>query len=409
MQTIPVSCTSCGHAMKFAPDKAGRKAKCPKCQNILTIPKTDQANGPAAAPGAAPAPVEDEGDGMYEVVHDKDLEERRQRLEEEDRLRQKELKKKKAPKLKKKFKSLPEAELWEKVHFGMLFLFLGTCVWAFTHLLQGMWVGLGSVEFADHARMTTELIERQMDARAERGEPRIADDGRFWEFSQYHYLVALAAGRGFVTFAKFCLIVNLILYPIQAILWFVGFILCIPVPRHHGTLGLLIAIMALGGVNFLFFLFFRVLPTTGLYRYYLIPYFLPEILFTEYNMERVYPIFMLWSASPFWESLLSIFLQFVWYLQPILMAVFVWNCARVLKADRLEEQAGGVAANGFAQLFLWLALLMISVCGTTPVLVAVLRVLYVLWYSALMMFIVRSALLVWSCRDALDARLNPEG
>jgi hypothetical protein len=280
-----------------------------------------------------------------------------------------------------------------------LFIFLGTCVWAFSHLLTGMWVSFGTAEFLDYARMTEELIERNP----------VPADGGFWDFSQFHYLVAIAAGRGFASFAKLCLIVNLILYPIQLILWFVGCILCLPVPRHHGALGQLIFMMVLGGINALVFLFFRLIPITGLYRYYLIPYFIPEVMYTEYNMERVFPFFLLWSGAPFWESMLSIVLQFLYFLQPIVGAIFIWSCARMLKAERVEENAAGVTQTGFAQYFIWLSFLMIALCGTTPVLVWVVRVLYVLWYGFLMGFIVRFALLTWRCRDLLYVRLYPEG
>jgi hypothetical protein len=391
--------------MKFAADKAGRKAKCPKCATLLTIPGPS-ANGPAAPGGAPPGAGEDE-EGAYGVVVDHELVERRQQLEEEDRKRQKELKKKKAPKLKKKYKSLPDEELWEKVHFGLLFIFLGTCVWAFTHLLTGMWVSLGTAEFKDYARMTVEQIQDAGQRRMARGEAEIPEDGHFWDFSQYHFLVAIAAGRGFASFAKICLAINLILYPIQQILWLVGCILCLPVPRHHGALGQLIFMMILGGFNVIFWVLFRLIPTFGLYKYYLIPYFIPEVMFTEYNMERVYPFFMLWSPSPFWESLLAIFLQFVYFLQPIVGVIFLWSVATSLKASRVEENAAGVTVTGFGQYFCWLSFLMIALCGTTPVLVGVLRVLYILWYGFLMMFIVRYALLTWRCRDLLHSRLYP--
>ncbi len=139
----------------------------------------------------------------------------------------------------------------------------------------------------------------------------------------------------------------------------------------------------------------------------MIPYFIPEVMFTEYNMERVYPFFMLWSGSPFWESLLAIFLQFVYFLQPIVGVIFIWSCANSLKAERVEDNAAGVTQLGFGQYFIWLCYLMISLCGTTPVLVDVLRGLYIVWYGFLMMFIVRYALLTWRCRDMLFARLYP--
>ena len=121
------------------------------------------------------------------------------------------------------------------------------------------------------------------------------------------------------------------------------------------------------------------------------------------------PITVFSSPSPFWESLLSIVLQFVYFLQPIVGVIFIWSCATTLKASRVEENAAGVSVTGFGQYYIWLAYLMIALCGTTPVLVGLLRVLYVLWYGFLMMFIVRYALLLWRCRDMLDERLNPGG
>jgi hypothetical protein len=385
--------------MKFPADRAGRKAKCPKCATVLTIPAAAQ----AAAPGTGTVPLtgEEEGDAAYEVTEDPELAARRQALEEEDRLRAKELKKKKPPKIKKKYKSLPDYEQWERVHFGLLFIFLGTCIWAFSHLLQGMWIALGSVEFADYGRMIVEQIERQ--------DPVMPDHGGFWDFSQFHVLVAMVAGRGFVGFAKFCIVVNLILYPLQVILWFVGYILCLPVPRHHGAFGQLILMMCLNGFNFLVFFFFRFLPITGLYRYYVIPYFIPEVMWTEYNMERVYPYFLLWSPAPFSETMLSLFLVFAFFLEPVVGAIFCWSCAGQLRATRVEQNASGVSQLGLGQYFIYLSFVMIAVCGTTPVLVWVLRILYILWYSFMMMFIVRYALLLWRMRDLLDSRLNPGG
>src|SRR5712671_3694955 len=103
MEVIKFSC-ACGHAMKFAADKAGRKAKCPKCTAIITVPQGGQANGPAGAPN------DEEGDGAYGIIVDKELEERRRQIEEANLLRQKEARRKKAPKIVKKFKSLPDAE-----------------------------------------------------------------------------------------------------------------------------------------------------------------------------------------------------------------------------------------------------------------------------------------------------------
>src|SRR5437762_11726114 len=62
METITFRCTACGHVLKIGADKAGRKAKCTKCGQTLTIPATSEAiQEPALAPGApAPAAKPDE-------------------------------------------------------------------------------------------------------------------------------------------------------------------------------------------------------------------------------------------------------------------------------------------------------------------------------------------------------------
>src|SRR3954447_24046528 len=106
METINLRCTSCDHAMKFSPDKAGKKAKCPKCTAVFVIPTPEQAaalapghppEGPAGAPPAPAAAAEEEYDfAAYNVLADPELEALRKKREEEDRLRLKELKKKKA-------------------------------------------------------------------------------------------------------------------------------------------------------------------------------------------------------------------------------------------------------------------------------------------------------------------------
>ena len=55
--------------------------------------------------------------------------------------------------------------------------------------------------------------------------------------------------------------------------------------------------------------------------------------------------------------------------------IFLWSCATTLKASRVEDNASGVTVTGFGQYFCWLSFLMIALCGTTPVLIGVLRVL----------------------------------
>src|SRR4051812_32709587 len=51
METITFGCPTCKHTLKVGADKAGRRAKCNKCGNPLTIPAA------AAVVVAAPPPI----------------------------------------------------------------------------------------------------------------------------------------------------------------------------------------------------------------------------------------------------------------------------------------------------------------------------------------------------------------
>jgi phage FluMu protein Com len=402
MEAISVRCTSCSQTLKVGADKAGRKIKCPKCEAVLTVPALElKKESPAPIP-LTPAlkPVEEEDDKGYGVVVDHELAEKRRLLEEADRKRLKEEKKKKAPKVQRRFKELPDAEDWEKVRLGLLFIFFGTLIWAFTHALQGLWVVLGTIEFQEHAHMVVEQIDmRRMDG---------PGPGGFWDIGQLNLLLGIVAGRAFIGFARVCLIINAVLYFLQAILWFVGYFICLSVPNRYGAKGTIITQMCLGGFNFFVVLFLKLLPLLGAYQYYLVPMVIPEVALAQYNMERVLPFHVLWSGAPFWETVLNLFLQFFFYLQPALGASFCWSIALAIKDPKLEEAGGAVTQFAFGLYFVLMAFHMISICGTTPMCLMFERVLYVLWYCFLMMFIVRYALLTNFARAVLDSKINPE-
>ena len=127
-------------------EKAGKRAKCPKCDAIVLIKAdADSKNGAAAAaPPAEPAqskPPEVEEVGEYGVAIDPELEElARKRQAEEDAKAKAKKERKKLPKVGRMVKAIPDAESWKKVLIGMLFVFAGTWVWLFCHVLQGSYV-----------------------------------------------------------------------------------------------------------------------------------------------------------------------------------------------------------------------------------------------------------------------------
>ena len=56
--SIEFRCTQCNKLLRTADNTAGKQAKCPECNTVLTIPAAaEQAPGQPAAPGPAPAPA----------------------------------------------------------------------------------------------------------------------------------------------------------------------------------------------------------------------------------------------------------------------------------------------------------------------------------------------------------------
>src|SRR5262249_20020311 len=144
MAAIAVRCKVCKHGMKFSAEKAGKRAKCPKCDTIVLIqaeeeaPQVKAGAEEAAAAVAAPAgtaatPDEDDAEGAYEVKLDPELEMLKKKREEEERAKARERRKRQSlPKVARKLKAIPDKDIWDKVRWGMLFTLLGTFIWLFT-------------------------------------------------------------------------------------------------------------------------------------------------------------------------------------------------------------------------------------------------------------------------------------
>jgi uncharacterized Zn finger protein (UPF0148 family) len=67
MDSISVHCKMCKHVMKFSAEKAGKRAKCPKCDTIVVV----QAEEPEPAPTPTPPTSSlDPDTGGYDVFTD---------------------------------------------------------------------------------------------------------------------------------------------------------------------------------------------------------------------------------------------------------------------------------------------------------------------------------------------------
>ena len=126
----------------------------------------------------------------------------------------------------------------------MLFIFAGTWVWLFCHLLQGSYVLLGSVEVSEYSV----LIANDLQERHDEGFPAI---GNGWDIDELGVYLGMICGRDFLNYASGCLALASVFYFLQAALWMIGYFFCLPVPRRFGMFGQILATLGLGAFNML--------------------------------------------------------------------------------------------------------------------------------------------------------------
>ena len=219
MDAISIRCKSCQHAMKFSADKAGKKAKCPKCGTLVVI-QAEAPPPPAADPdeiALAPMPdivqqnaeantkeavdlFDDGGPATYEAKVDEELITRQKALAEaEEAKRTQKQPKKKLPKVGRKVKALPDAESWKKVQIGLYMISIACWIWLASHLLQGSFVLLGYTEFSEYAN----LVAKNLEMRG--GEKEFPERGKFWDIDTLGIYLEMISGRDWLGYARFAL------------------------------------------------------------------------------------------------------------------------------------------------------------------------------------------------------------
>ncbi len=394
--------------MKFSAQKAGKKAKCTKCEAIVLIQADGELDKPEPVAEAPPPPAKPPEDdefsatGSYDVFTDPEVAERQRILREEEEAAGKKRKdRKKLPSVGRKIKAIPDAKAWSTVRVGMLFVFFSVWIWLGCHLLQGSYALLGTVEFSEFGRM----MARNIEFRNNDGFPEM---GQGWDLDWMQIYLGMVAGNHFLGYAHLCITIASVLYFFQAILCLLGYGCCLPVPRRYGMFGHVIILMILGAFNLLFMLIFKILPVLGVHGYVLIPFVTPEIVLTEYNMERTVPIHILWSAAPFWENVLNLILKFMFYLEPTFLSIFVWSAGILIKDENIEQGGRGRTLMSLGTFFILVTFHLLSLCGSSTVLIVVLRVIYIVWYFFLIIFMLQYAMLLLKFRAVLYDKIHPK-
>lgn len=389
MEMMVVKCTSCKASLKLAKDKAGQTIRCPKCDAELPLPKNEDTRPKMAA-------NDDDDGGAYNVAVVDDDEARRQR---EEAQKQKKVKKS-TMRIKVRRKNIGDLDAWAKVNTGVTFLMFGACVWGVAYGLQMLVVFLGMVQGPEIGVNAQKFLVPQAQRPVEVGAPVTLDKPMFF--------LSLVSGSDFAGTAKVLMIIAQVLTFIQAVLWMVGYGMCLAIENRMGTKGQLIGLFSLSGVNVLLNLFLRFLPLIGVLGYVLVPWYAPEIVMSEVNTERTQPIHVAWCRFATLEVSVAMVVYTALLMEPILIGVFIWTMAHLLRDEPLEGRAMGMIKMGFGVLFIILAYQMYACAGTSSVLIKVERVIYTLWFAFQIGMIVWLAKLCGAARDVLNFYLNPD-
>lgn len=403
MEAILIRCKMCKHAMKFSAEKAGKRAKCPKCDAIVLIEADAKKpeETPAEAP-PAPKPPQEEEVGQYGVALDPELEQLAEKRKQEEEAKAKAKKeRKKLPKVGRKIRAIPDADAWSKVRLGMMFVFAGTWIWLFCHILQGSYVLLGYAELPEFAN----LIVENMEHRRDEGLPPF---GQGWAMDELTIYLGMIAGRTFVDYAIGCVVLSSVLYFLQAALWVIGYCCCLVTPRRFGMFGQILMALGLAAFNMLIMFIFKFLPAIGVIDYVMNPFLTPEIGLTEYNMERTVPIQILWSGAPFWENFACLIFRTTLAFEPAFFCIFIWSAGMAIKDKTVEEGGKGRTQFILGILYLWIVYQLMGLCGASPALVIVLRIIYGVWYFFTIIFVLQYAMLLMKARAVLYDKIHPK-
>jgi hypothetical protein len=384
-ELITFKCTNCQHVLKIGAEKAGRKAKCPKCGQSLTIP-----GGTETGPKTFEQELE-EGKGIYGFADepvttapkiDVIAPVRPGRAEDDD-----DDDKPKGPKRDKavKQRALLEPERWKSVKVGLQIIGAGYGLWLLVfvmhvvpfligvagHMIPIIFQDPASAWRGDYAELTV-AYTKTLDAH-EKGE---AGELGAEYVGKTAYAVGLLSGKGPMELNLWVFRVTQVFMLVTSLVLIAGYCVALPVPERFGTKKILIALIAVGGCNLLFQLVFKLLPLTGVMNFTLLMLVTPEMPLVDANIERTSPLHEFWSDAPFWECLLALLLQMLSLTEPVLYGAFLRAIALQMKSEELEGTSRGMIKLGLSQVFIQLVYLMLANTGTTDVLIGVLRALY---------------------------------
>jgi hypothetical protein len=444
MEFITFACPNCQQPLKIPADKAGRKAKCNKCGNPLTIPHQSETvaireTKPAAAPPRKPfEEEEDDGPALYGLVEepkppepppkskkrddedeDEDDEDDYEDEDEDDRpaKRQKRIyedggeddeeeekpKEEVLTRRRRRLKGLRKApqnpEQWNRVRAGMVLLAVSVCIGIAGLLLIRGVVLAGQLATPSYAQTAVEVFPGGI-------QPVGGTPGQAPNVDLARFFAGLLMGSNHPDTARTLLIVGTSLLVLQSLLGLVAYIVYIQVPPRYGTRGLAIALTVMAVVNLVLLIVLRLLPLAGVISYVLTPVYAMELPMLSSNIARLIPLHVVWLHIPMLEMFFGVLIMVLASLEAVVGCAFIRAVGISLRDEGTDKKGHGLMKLGMGTLFFLLFYQMAALAGTSEVLVGVLRVLYWLGTCFLLGYLVWYVAALFQTRTMIAKRLK---
>ncbi|MBM4068244.1 MAG: hypothetical protein FJ271_04785 [Planctomycetes bacterium] len=373
-----VVCPACGQWARLPDGDAIAPPKLPPkmlktMMSQATLVDDEPAPSPPPPPPPKPAGDDDEEGGAYTLTADA-----APAAPVEDQSKKKKKKEKKAVvKRTIKKKTIQFADDWRKLLIAIWLMFAGMCVWGICWLLHLVIVLQGLLSSTLYSPLQLEVIRDN-------------------ELQKGPFVIGLICNLSNLDAGKALYITEQALFLASGGCFLAAYCICLGVPNVFGTRGQTITLLIFSIINLLVTLLLKLLPAAGAMGYVMVPLVAPEICFSVASLERTLPLHVFWSAAPFWEFFGAIIFQAVFYGEPILFCVFLRSTALALKDDQwLEPRAQSLLRMGFGQFFMLLSFYMLSITGTTDVVGWTLLIVYLVWRSFLIGYIINYALVLY--------------
>lgn len=299
-----------------------------------------------------------------------------------------------------KKKTVQFADEWQAVRLPFMLFVIGLGMWALVWLIQAVVLIFALMTDITYSTAVTEAMYTP------KPDVRQYDVGEYDNLKRVQFAIALLMGPRNKGLGQALFITMQVLSILQHSLWLTAYFLCLTAPNVVGTRGQVIALICLGSLNLFVTIVLKLLPTVGAMTFAQLPLIVPELPMSWANTDRTLPLHAFWSWSPFWAYLVSLLLTFALYAEAVLFIIYLWSVSHAITDEVLPEKSLGLMQLGIGQAFMLLAYHLMTIAGTSEVLLTVLWIANALWRGFLLGFIIYFAVILLQARTRVAGILE---